>query len=211
MLTARPSAADEAEAPHRLYGHVPVGEDHSVGRWLTETDAVLAECATQGLRPIIVGGTGLYFRALTQGLARVPPVPASVRAEAEAALARLGREAFAAALAARDPETAAGLDAGVDGRSPPAGIDPPIFDRLKDRRQRPAAADGLAQLPAGASGSARPTSRSPRLPRAGRPLGICRGIAPPSGLPGGQWPGPPVLPQAGRMNMRSPVPERSAR
>ncbi|HUF55426.1 MAG TPA: tRNA (adenosine(37)-N6)-dimethylallyltransferase MiaA [Thermohalobaculum sp.] len=116
VLTARPTAADEARAPHRLYGHVPLDADHSVGRWLAEVEAVLAECAESGLPPILAGGTGLYFRALTRGLAPVPPVPAEARAEAEATLARLGRQRFADALAARDPATAATLDAANPAR-----------------------------------------------------------------------------------------------
>jgi len=105
LLTARPSIGEEAAAPHRLYGHVPLGEPYSVGRWLGEV-APLLELPS----PIIVGGTGLYFRALTEGLAAIPPVPAAVRAAGEAALARIGLAAFAAALAARDPDTAAILD-----------------------------------------------------------------------------------------------------
>lgn len=110
ILTARPSAADEARAPHFLYGHVPVTTAYSVGAWLGEVEGALTACRARGLRPIIVGGTGLYFAALTEGLAPIPPVPAEVRARAEALLAELGVEGFAARLAARDPETAARID-----------------------------------------------------------------------------------------------------
>jgi tRNA dimethylallyltransferase len=187
VLTARPSAEEEAALPHRLYGHVGVEEPYSVGRWLDEVRLVLAgegdphspkppphpsptrgkgapapgtvlhqgntlryehaahapasggsnapkerddpdaglpsplagegqgggpprEDQERGLRPIIVGGTGLYLKALTQGLAPIPEVPAAIRAAGEAELAQAGLARFAERLAARDPETAAALD-----------------------------------------------------------------------------------------------------
>ena len=110
VLTARPSPAEAAAAPHRLYGHVGPERRHSVGDWLAEAVAALAEARVAGRPAIVVGGTGLYFRALTRGLAEVPPIPPEVRAAAEARLAALGREGLARELAARDPETAAGLD-----------------------------------------------------------------------------------------------------
>ena len=74
MITARPSPAEEARVPHRLYGHVDAAENYSVGRWCRDVAAALAEIAAAGRVPILVGGTGLYFKALTTGLA--PPVPA---------------------------------------------------------------------------------------------------------------------------------------
>ena len=80
VLTARPSVAEEAALPHRLYGHVGREEAWSVGHWLRAVRGIMAE----GLRPVIVGGTGLYFAALTQGLAEVPEISAAVRAEADA-------------------------------------------------------------------------------------------------------------------------------
>jgi tRNA dimethylallyltransferase len=110
ILSARPTPRDEAPAPHLLYGHVALDADYSVGAWLTELAAALGDCRPRGLRPIITGGTGLYFKALTQGLAPIPPIPPDARASAEAELERLGLARFAAALAARDPETAALLD-----------------------------------------------------------------------------------------------------
>lgn len=79
VLTARPAPGDEARAPHRLYGHVPGDVAYSVGHWLAEVAPLLAGPA----RPIIVGGTGLYFTALTAGLAPIPAVPAEMRAEAD--------------------------------------------------------------------------------------------------------------------------------
>jgi len=110
ILTARPAPADESRAPHHLYGHVPLGTPYSAGQWLRDLAPVLAEAAAVGLRPIVVGGTGLYFRALTVGLAGIPPTPPDVRAAGEAALERLGLSAFAARLAQRDPQTAARID-----------------------------------------------------------------------------------------------------
>lgn len=80
ILTARPAAAEEAAAAHRLYGHVGRDQPYSVGHWLREVAQILAGNA----RPIIVGGTGLYLSALTEGLAKIPEIPAEVRAEADA-------------------------------------------------------------------------------------------------------------------------------
>lgn len=110
ILTARPTPEEEVRAPHFLYGHVALDAEYSVGAWLADLDRVLAECAARDLVPIITGGTGLYFKALTEGLAPIPPIPPAVRASAEAELRRLGRARFADALAARDPETAGTLD-----------------------------------------------------------------------------------------------------
>lgn len=103
VLSARPHAGDEARAPHRLYGHRAPGQDYSVGHWLREVAGLLEA----GARPIIVGGTGLYLTALTGGLAEIPPVPAAIRAEADARLAGGG---LAAMIADLDPETAARTD-----------------------------------------------------------------------------------------------------
>ncbi|MDP2737707.1 MAG: tRNA (adenosine(37)-N6)-dimethylallyltransferase MiaA [Pseudorhodobacter sp.] len=102
-LTARPSAADEALVPHRLYGHVGRDQDYSVGHWLREVAQVLAS----GARPIIVGGTGLYFTALTAGLAAIPAIPAMVRAEGDA---RRRAGDVAGMLAGLDPATRAAID-----------------------------------------------------------------------------------------------------
>lgn len=103
VLTARPSAEEEAALPHRLYGHVGRDDVYSVGHWLREVQAVLAE----GMRPVIVGGTGLYFSALTDGLAEIPATPAAVRAMADA---RMAAEGNAALLAELDQPTAARID-----------------------------------------------------------------------------------------------------
>lgn len=80
ILTARPSLEEEARAPHALYGHVAFDAEYSVGDWLRAVLPLL----DGPLRPIIVGGTGLYFRALTEGLAEIPPTPPEIRAEADA-------------------------------------------------------------------------------------------------------------------------------
>ncbi|WP_127112237.1 tRNA (adenosine(37)-N6)-dimethylallyltransferase MiaA [Shimia sediminis] len=103
VLTARPSAEDESRARHALYGHVPHDADYSVGHWLRE----LAPLLQGAERPIITGGTGLYFSALTEGLADIPPTPPKVREEAND---RVTQEGFAALLAELDPETASRID-----------------------------------------------------------------------------------------------------
>lgn len=110
ILSARPTPDDEAQAPHFLYGHVGLDANYSAGVWLRDLTGALEECRARALTPIITGGTGLYFKALTEGLAPIPPIPPEVRAKAEAELQRLGLVGFAAALAERDPETAATLD-----------------------------------------------------------------------------------------------------
>lgn len=99
VITARPSPEEEAQAPHRLYGHLPYDAPYSAGHWLREVAPLLAGPE----RPIIVGGTGLYFLALTEGLAEIPATPPAVRAEAD--LIPLDT-----LLADLDPVTAAGLD-----------------------------------------------------------------------------------------------------
>lgn len=103
VLTARPDAGDEARAAHRLYGHVAWDAPYSVGHWLRDVAPFLSEPE----RPIIVGGTGLYFTALTRGLADIPPTPAGIRAEADAIRESEGHGAMVAAL---DATTRARLD-----------------------------------------------------------------------------------------------------
>jgi tRNA dimethylallyltransferase len=103
ILTARPSRDEEAIAPHCLYGHVPGDAAYSVGHWLRD----LAPLLEGPERPIIVGGTGLYFTALTEGLADIPPTPPEIRAEADAIMAEAGA---APLLAELDPATRARID-----------------------------------------------------------------------------------------------------
>ncbi|MBF9039031.1 tRNA (adenosine(37)-N6)-dimethylallyltransferase MiaA [Rhodobacterales bacterium LSUCC0387] len=102
LLTARPSAADEDRWPHHLYGHVSFLGDYSVGAWLRD----LAPLLRTGPRPIIVGGTGLYFRALTEGLAEIPPVQQAVRIAADG----LSHAALLADLEQSDPMIYAKID-----------------------------------------------------------------------------------------------------
>lgn len=110
VLSARPSAADEAEVEHRLYGIADAAEAWSVGRW---SRAVLAQLADLGDRPVLlVGGTGLYFTALTKGLADIPAIPAEVRDGVEAALDAEGETVFRRRLAALDPAAADRIEAG---------------------------------------------------------------------------------------------------
>jgi tRNA dimethylallyltransferase len=116
IITARPTLADEAKAPHLLYGHVDAGENYSVGRWLLDARAALAQAERQDLLPIFVGGTGLYFKALTRGLAAVPPIPADVRASVRARLKAEGVAVLHDELARHDPATAARLMPGDRAR-----------------------------------------------------------------------------------------------
>jgi tRNA dimethylallyltransferase len=102
VLTARPSPEEEARAPHALYGHVAWDRAYSVGDWLRDFAAL-----PPGPRPIVVGGTGLIFRALTEGLADIPPIPPEVRAEAAERLAARGLDALGQEL---DAEVRADID-----------------------------------------------------------------------------------------------------
>jgi tRNA dimethylallyltransferase len=112
VLTARPGPAETAVRPHHLYGVADAAEPWSVGRWLAAARQILGELAGRGRPAILTGGTGLYFRALTQGLADIPPIPAGARAEARARFASLGEDRFRADLAAVDPEAAARIERG---------------------------------------------------------------------------------------------------
>jgi tRNA dimethylallyltransferase len=109
LLTARPGAAAEARVPHLLYGHVRADETYSVGRWLGEAATALDEAHRDGRPAIVVGGTGLYFKALTEGLASVPPIPPEVRAKWRERAAAEEPGALHRALAERDPESAAAI------------------------------------------------------------------------------------------------------
>lgn len=79
IITARPTHADEAEVPHRMYGYVNGDADYSVGAWLQDARREIEGCWSTGQTPIICGGTGLYFMALEQGIAEVPPISAQIR------------------------------------------------------------------------------------------------------------------------------------
>jgi tRNA dimethylallyltransferase len=110
IITARPTQEEEARVPHRLYGHVDAAVNFSAGAWLTDAAKALAEAQAQGRLPIFVGGTGLYFKALTTGLSTVPPIPAEVRDGVRSRLERNGVEALHAELAQRDPPAAERLN-----------------------------------------------------------------------------------------------------
>ena len=116
IITARPTPEDEQRAPHRLYGYIDAAENYSVGRWCTEATAALAATECYGRAAIIVGGTGLYFNALTRGLTAVPPIPAEIRDKVRARLARDGVGALHRELKQRDPAAAARLMPGDRAR-----------------------------------------------------------------------------------------------
>jgi tRNA dimethylallyltransferase len=109
VLTARPTRQEEARVPHRIYGHVDAAVNYSAGSFVIDATAALAEARAQNRVPIFVGGTGLYFKALTRGLSAVPPIPAEIREAVRARLERDGVEALHAELARRDPASAARL------------------------------------------------------------------------------------------------------
>ena len=112
LLSARPAAEDEARARHHLYGIADGADGWSVGRWLRATSEALEQIAARGRPAVMVGGTGLYFRALTEGLAEIPPTPPGERRKAEALFETLGEDRFRAELAMADPAAAARIGAG---------------------------------------------------------------------------------------------------
>jgi len=106
IITARPTAEEEALVPHRLYGHVDAAINFSVGAGVIKKKKVLSEVRAEGRLPIFIGGSGLYFKALTRGLSAVPPIPPEVREGVRARLEREGVEALHAELTRRDPVSA---------------------------------------------------------------------------------------------------------
>lgn len=115
IVTARPTREEEARVPHVLYGHVDAAENYSVGRWCLDAGAAIAEIAQAGRVPILIGGTGLYFKALTQGLAAVPPIPPDIRATVRARL-KEGVAPLYAELLRHDPQAAQRLMPGDRAR-----------------------------------------------------------------------------------------------
>ncbi len=109
ILTARPSAEDEARAPHRLYGHRPAAQGYSVAAWLGEAAPMIAEARNGGPPLIVTGGTGLYFKALREGLSPVPDIPEAIRSHWRAEAAARGAAALHDILSQRDPAMAARL------------------------------------------------------------------------------------------------------
>jgi len=112
IITARPSAEDEAHAPHELYGVMPAAERCSAGRWRELAVGAIEEAWAESKLPILVGGTGLYIKALLEGLSEIPEVPDGLRQEVIALHEALGPEAFHARVAEVDPEAAARLPSG---------------------------------------------------------------------------------------------------
>lgn len=116
VITARPTPAEEARVPHRLYGHVDASRRYSVGAWRLDAAAALAAAASAARWAILVGGTGLYFEALIKGLAAVPPTPDDVRAATKARLEAEGAAALHGELMTRDPAMARRLMPGDRSR-----------------------------------------------------------------------------------------------
>lgn len=174
ILSARPGPADRARVPHRLFGVMPLGEACSVALWRDRAQAVLDEVWRAGRVPILCGGTGLYIRALLQGIAAVPEIPEGIRAAAHKRLTAMGGPAFRAALGQRDPIMAARLADGDgqrlvrawevieatgrslaawqrDATSPPDGLDAFSIVLMPEREALYAACDGrfLAMIDGG--------------------------------------------------------------
>lgn len=116
VLSARPDASETTQAPHHLYGHIGKYDSYSTGHWLRDVATCLKNAQEANLRPIIIGGTGLYFSALTQGLAEIPATPDKVRAEGNSRRLALGKDGFIDDLARDDPETLAKIDANNPAR-----------------------------------------------------------------------------------------------
>ncbi len=112
VLTARPGPEAEATVPHRLFGVLPAAERCSAGRWLRMAVAEIHAARTAGRLPVVVGGSGLYLKALFQGLAPIPEIPDAAHAEAQALHDRLGGDAFRDQLAKLDSGRAARLPVG---------------------------------------------------------------------------------------------------
>jgi len=145
VLTARPSDEDMQGVPHYLYGHVPAATAYSTGAWLRDVTELLPQLRAEGRLPVFVGGTGLYFKALTGGLSDMPAIPEEIRTRLRARLIDEGGAVLHAELAARDADVAATLNpqdgqrivralevleatgrsiAELQGRSGPVVIDP---------------------------------------------------------------------------------------
>nr|WP_075850861.1 tRNA (adenosine(37)-N6)-dimethylallyltransferase MiaA [Rhizobium hainanense] len=110
VLTARPSEADMEGIPHHLYGHVPAGQAYSTGVWLREAGALIERLRDEGRMPVFVGGTGLYFKALTGGLSDMPEIPPDIRNQLRGRLLAEGPEVLHRELAERDNAVAETLN-----------------------------------------------------------------------------------------------------
>ncbi len=112
ILTARPSVAEMARAPHRLYGVLPASRRCSAALWREMAAAEITRAHEAGRPAILVGGTGLYFRALTEGFSPIPDVPEDIRARVGAELEDMGFDAYLSHFARQDPEQAARIRPG---------------------------------------------------------------------------------------------------
>jgi tRNA dimethylallyltransferase len=110
VLTARPSQEDMEGVPHHLYGHVPAGQAYSTGAWLRDVTALLPRIRAEEKLPVFVGGTGLYFKALTGGLSEMPVIPDEIRQRLRARLIEEGAEGLHAELVKADPAVAKSLN-----------------------------------------------------------------------------------------------------
>ncbi len=112
LLTAQPTAAEQGNIPHYLFDYVELGDAYSVGRWQSDVKEAIAALAAQGRPAIIAGGTGLYFKALTEGLVDIPDITHEIRTQIRADMDTKGAEAMHQQLAVCDPELAARLPQG---------------------------------------------------------------------------------------------------
>ncbi len=112
ILTAQPTAEERARMPHLLYGVLPLSDTLSAARWRTLASAEIERCLAEGRTAILCGGSGLYLRALMQGIAAIPDVPAAIREMANAEWQQMGAEAFRSRLGVRDPAIVARLKPG---------------------------------------------------------------------------------------------------
>src|SRR5690606_4552358 len=109
ILSARPSEEETSRAPHRLYGHVRGSEGYSAGRYVKEAAEAISTAQNESRLPIIVGGTGLYFKALLEGLSPIPAIPGDIRMRWRMRAQMEGPGVLHRLLAERDPETASRL------------------------------------------------------------------------------------------------------
>jgi tRNA dimethylallyltransferase len=116
ILTAQPTAEEQARLPHRLYGAFAPDQLCSAGIWRAQAAEACAEAWAQGKLPVVVGGTGLYIRTLVEGISPIPDIPADIRDASRALFAELGNARFHEKLAGRDPVMAARLDPGNSQR-----------------------------------------------------------------------------------------------
>lgn len=150
VLTARPSTDDLSQCPHYMYGHVAMDQSYSVGAWMRDIKQQLIHCKNMKQRPIVVGGTGLYFSSLTKGLVDIPNVPKDIRKEADYMRETLGPNIFAKLLAVNDPDTYALIDVQNPARTQRAwevlSATGKGFSKWQQNPQKPLIAESNAHL-----------------------------------------------------------------